>query len=306
MLSSEAALHNVTRVAANRKKIDQTIGLRARMCDAEISWQRRENFKMICYYEGTRIDVVPLEQHSWFEIERHGARKKIDGFTARSRKALLKLMASLKIEEEKLPIFITLTYPANWDSDPKKWKRDLDLFGKWLVYTYPKIAFIWKLEPQERGAPHYHLMCFNVDFIPAELVARRWYEIVGSGDLFHLKAGTETRRVRSKQGVMYYASKRYMGKECKGFGYAVGRYWGVIARKKMPVSAVMEFDLSVSAEIRFRRLVRKYLEHKGYSRCIGKFGKFTLFTNAMLDWAKAADWASEITAWLNLQRGIPF
>jgi hypothetical protein len=65
------------------------------------------------------------------------------------------------------------------------------LFGKWLRrYSKGRCGAIWKLELQDRGAPHFHLLIFGLRYLPAALLARRWYEIVGSGDVNHLSAGT--------------------------------------------------------------------------------------------------------------------
>jgi hypothetical protein len=41
---------------------------------------------------------------------------------------------------------------------------------------------IWKLEPQKRGAPHFHLLVWGIAFLHYQRLARRWFEIVGSND----------------------------------------------------------------------------------------------------------------------------
>ena len=81
---------------------------------------------------------------------------------------------------------------------------------------------IWKLEPQQRGAPHFHLLvwgiCFSASSAPCPncspiyrpplfpTAVPRWFEIVGNNDPRHLAAGTRVEAVRSRNGVMRYAS----------------------------------------------------------------------------------------------------
>jgi hypothetical protein len=215
-------------------------------------------------------------------------------------------MASLVIEEGNLPLFITLTYPRQWAAEPETWKRHLDLFGQWIRYHHKTASIIWKLEPQERGAPHYHLMVFGIPFLPAQKVAQRWFEIVGSGDPSHRKAGTETRRVNSINGVMRYASKNYMGKECHGFGMNVGRFWGVIGRKELPTSKIAEIDLPESAVIRLRRVLRKWWRKKGLRRSLPSFGKISIFSANQFDWLRLIGWAAKVEQHNNLPKNQPF
>jgi hypothetical protein len=215
-------------------------------------------------------------------------------------------MASLIIEPEKLPLFITLTCPRHWPAEPETWKKHLDLFGQWIRYHHPTSSIIWKLEPQERGAPHFHLMAFDIPFLPAQEVGQRWFEIVGSGDPAHRSAGTETRRVNSINGVMRYASKNYMGKECGAFGINVGRFWGVIGRKFLPMSKIEELQISHAPVVRLKRLVRRWWKKRGYKRPPPSFGKLTLFTENQFDWCRAIGWASNIETIDNLPKGTPF
>jgi hypothetical protein len=143
------------------------------------------------------------------------------------------------------PIFVTLTYPGEWPRDPKAWKKHLDTFGKRLLRRYPNACAIWKLEPQKRGAPHYHLIVLNVPHVDKDWLAQAWYEVVGSGDTKHLRAGTRVESIRTWRGCMAYASK-YTAKvieELPEGWEKVGRMWGIIGRKNLPI-AVVRFEVS--------------------------------------------------------------
>jgi len=109
------------------------------------------------------------------------------------------------------------------------------------------------LEYQERGAPHYHII-LGLTYVPYDYIARIWYEIVGSGDEAHLAAGTRVEAIRSRNGVLYYASK-YCAKVSGAPLEETGRVWGVVGRRHLPVDVVREGDLS---DDQLMRLIAEY------------------------------------------------
>jgi hypothetical protein len=134
-------------------------------------------------------------------------------------------------------LFVTLTYPGRWAGDWKRWKRDLDTWRRRLFHRCPRAAFVWKLEPQVRGAPHFHLIVIGVPFLAKAWLSRSWYEVVGSGDPKHLVAGTNVQQVRSHRGVKSYAAK-YTAKQQKlpeSWQDGVGRWWGVYGRARLGI-----------------------------------------------------------------------
>ena len=143
---------------------------------------------------------------------------------------------------------ITLTYPAEYPEMFTCWKKDLKYFAHQLAYKYPNAGFLWKLEPQGRGAPHFHLLVWGIPLIDREWLSLTWYKIVGSDDERHLRAGTRVEFVRTFNGVMCYAGKKYMGKECeapRNWPKNVGRYWGMYGRNNIPRSECVEVEMSV-------------------------------------------------------------
>lgn len=164
-----------------------------------------------------------------------GARRKrsaVKGFTASSQRRLRVLINSLP-DTLPVPLFATLTYPGDWPGDARQWKRHLDLMLTIISRKHGKPPIIWKLEPQERGAPHFHLAVYTEKFMGHRWLARRWYKIVGSKDRRHLRAGTSVERARSRRGSLSYMAK-YIG---KAFAAPVGwenqgRWWGVRNRPK--------------------------------------------------------------------------
>lgn len=185
-------------------------------------------------------------------------RGKITGFSAAARKRLIELLASLNRKRlDRLPLFVTLTYPRVWPDEPTVWKRHLDTWLKRLERKYERTAVIWKLEFQSRGAPHFHLLVFGPRWIDAKWLSRSWYQVVDSGDINHLKAGTKVERIRSWKGVMFYASKYLAKKTDERLPGMVGRYWGILNRDMLPFDLI-ELPLTFGQFFRLRRLLIKW------------------------------------------------
>ncbi|MEO6788383.1 MAG: hypothetical protein ABI318_19845, partial [Chthoniobacteraceae bacterium] len=151
-------------------------------------------------------------------------------------------------------------------------------------------------EPQVRGAPHFHLLLWGMDFIPHEWIARAWWETVGSNDPDHLAAGTSIERAKSARGVQAYCSKKYMGKEVTlPDGWEnVGRWWGILGRKKLPHAPRLRCTVCKAQAFKFRRLVRRFFRSKGIRpRSVASkgLGRVVVFTQQILDWGRALDWA---------------
>jgi hypothetical protein len=142
---------------------------------------------------------------------------------------MMKMVSQLRTTSVVRALFVTLTYPPIYDAANAK--RDREVFLKRLLRKYPQVAGVWRMEAQKRGAPHYHLILMGVNFIPKEWLARVWYEVVGSGNPAHLKAGTQVRRVKNYQHAVYYVAK-YLSKPSEAFDDGddglgeLGRRWG--------------------------------------------------------------------------------
>ena len=196
-----------------------------------------------------------------------GKRGRIKGFSRQSRRRLMCTIGAIR-RDAKLPNFVTLTYPDTFPTVERA-KRDIDIFFKRLERQFPQVGYIWKLEPQQRGAPHYHLLVWGCD--EGQLfrwVVNNWYEIAGDGDLNHWKfhagalKGTRpcVQQVRSFKGVWSYASK-YIGKtfEVADWGDQwTGRFWGIGNRDNIPFGKLVELSLNVRLIIQLMRYQRRF------------------------------------------------
>lgn len=160
-------------------------------------------------------------------------RGKITMLSKKSRKRLAFIVTNTRVT---LSTMITLTYPKEFPTNGMIVKRDLDAFLLWQRRFFRKPSYVWFLEFQKRGAPHIHILLdYPLPQNPDEriemfhTIARRWYEIVGSGDEKHRQAGTRCETIRKKDGASRYALKYAYKCEQKTVPLAyqnVGRFWG--------------------------------------------------------------------------------
>ena len=197
-----------------------------------------------------------------------GARGGIKGFSRNSRRRLLELIACVKRSAE-LPQFVTLTYPEKFPTVERA-KRDLKIFFQRLNRRFPEVGYIWKLEPQKRGAPHFHILVWGIDTIDLfSWTVKNWFNIAGDGDknhfLFHagVLPGSKpcVSKVRSFRGVWSYAAK-YLGKtfEVADWGSKwTGRFWGVGNRQNIPLGELQTIETDYSTVVQLMRYQRKFM-----------------------------------------------
>ena len=156
-----------------------------------------------------------------------------------------------------VPIFLTLTYGKDWPSDPAEWKKHLANFNKRLFRLNPELSDIWRLEPQKRGAPHFHLLIYKSDgkkpFVCKDWIARAWSSVLGEySNADHLKAGTRVESLKSSRGAAFYVAK-YCAKLPEDDDFPeewgrAGRLWGSGNKSKLPMAKQHEMILHSALE----------------------------------------------------------
>lgn len=181
-------------------------------------------------------------------------RSKITDFSPGSRGRLFDLFNKMELKSKV--IFITLTY-ERIDTDAETAKAQLFAFVKRLQRKAKghKLSVVWRMEFQERGAIHFHLICFELPFIPKEEIQKMWGEVSCQRRPF-----TRIEMIFSSKKIMNYVAK-YVAKvnpspELGGFnlptylaayqsehGDAIGRVWGIIGKKYLPMAELVVLEL---------------------------------------------------------------
>jgi len=213
---------------------------------------------------GIDVQIYPRDARIIVHRQRYqtpphfGKRGKITEFSDKSRNRLLFCAFNACVEWLG---FIGLTYPAEFPTDGSIVRAHRNRFLIYLRRKYPLIHFLWALEFQERGAPHIHLLVDQ--FINLQWLSETWYQIVGSGDEKHLRAGTRVEYLRGREHGASYLATSYTGKKAQKevpVEYQnVGRFWGMSRGLVVPQrTAWLELSPQAMPVVRpLRRFVEK-------------------------------------------------
>lgn len=235
-----------------------------------------------------------------------GKRGRVVGFSAASRKRLLERLARLRGGRGALPLFVTLTYPDIVDCEQAR--RNLRAWFRRVKRRYPGFGAVWRLELQERGAPHFHLLVYGVRFLPVGWIRSTWCEVIGyrGGQTVQINV----KHPRSWRGVLAYVAK-YLGKPQSGFQMAelladggagaeapalldygtylsamFGRVWGLVWSECMPFAVLHSLTLPHGDWLwRLKRCARRVWAAAGRSEA-----GFTLFREDPGAWLRLAEY----------------
>jgi hypothetical protein len=191
---------------------------------------------------------------------------------------MLRTIAQCDSQALSRSLFVTLTYPRQFPSDPGIYTRDLDTFSKRLRRTFPHSSALWKLEFQQRGAPHYHLLVMGVPFLARAWLSRAWFAVVNSGDDKHLRAGTQVQRCHSARKACAYAAK-YVAKvsDCVPVWHT-GRFWGAIGRRSLPAHR-QQWRMDRRGHARLSRVIRHLVSSRSKRTPTGGYPPGWCFAN---------------------------
>jgi len=191
-------------------------------------------------------------------------RNVITDFSAQSRGRLFELFNSLKLNRRAT--FVTLTYPTSAVNQIDA-KRHLRAFFKRInrMFNNRKISGIWRMEFQERGAIHFHVILFGLPFIHKTTVSALWAQVTQTYHPF-----TRIEGVSGHKKLTNYIAK-YVGKvngdTDDGFnsltylsayqfqqGEKIGRVWGYLNKKELPFDdkEVLELPFYFASFMAFR------------------------------------------------------
>jgi len=142
-----------------------------------------------------------------------------------SRKSQRRFQLLIRNTQHKFRFLVHLTYPAEYPVDIREAQRHLHTFLVW--YRRKGGIYVWVKEFQSRGAVHFHI-CID-QWIQKNELSNKWYEIVGSGDINHLKSGTRVEAIKNRNHAAAYMCgyfKKSTQKVVPDNVENVGRFWG--------------------------------------------------------------------------------
>jgi len=227
--------------------------------------------------------------------------RKVAGRSNKSRKRLMRHLMSVDLEslaaERKKAkysraLFVTLTYPQENGlpfTDWERGKEHLSTLRKRLERNYGLVWAVWVQEHQRSGALHFHLV-LNLSKVVnlytfRAWIAQAWFEVVGSGNPDHLKAGTSVEAVYIEQSqpgnLLSYLSKELGGSgkayQIKAFNpetgevLETGKTWGIWGREAFNEAKVIVCEFVIrgrEAWQRFKENVAATFEKSRYLRTV--------------------------------------
>jgi len=238
-------------------------------------------------------------------------------FSRKSRKRILEKCARLDLRgviKFKPIIFVTLTYAAYFPT-PAIAKNHLRAFLERIRRLSPNTSGVWRLELQERGAPHFHVIFFGLPYIPKAELQAMWGDIIGIeywdySQAFPRAPMTRIEAISNARRAMAYISK-YVAKEINPSGFnnlpylhalvhspekapKLGRVWGVFNGKCLPFAMLIVHSINVDKFASQRTLIqfKRLMAHK-WSRAnhSGRNRGASLFVDYVDCWYKAFLWS---------------
>lgn len=273
---------------------------------AKVEPQRTMGLRCTASVQVAAVAGVVNDYTSGEEDELGNDRCRPEFWSPRSRLRMMRRLASLDwrpvvaTEDELfdetgrfvagIPALVTLTYPKCWETcapSAKVAKQQLDRFFRRWDRACGPFAGVWKLEFQRRGAPHFHIFARVPMMVEHKVgrgrgarfvaepfttwLSRTWFEVVGSHDVKHLRAGTgvdyseglrcsDPRRLAAYfAGYAAVKDKAYQHRCPDAWTEGAGRWWGV--RRLETVTATVELDQAQFIEL--RRLCRGWVRGQG-------------------------------------------
>lgn len=175
-----------------------------------------------------------MEQHlnQKKKLKSKSKRGKVTEFSKKSRNRLLRMAA--KLDSGLFGLMLTFTYRENM-LDGRLAKNHLEKLALWLKRIRPNNTFIWRMEFQERGAIHFHIIALNVAYIDAKKLTAYWQKLTGDDSY------PDVQKLRSRKRVMSYISK-YIGKVTQSGTIAEDRVTdnGGITEKRLSLEEALE------------------------------------------------------------------
>lgn len=225
-------------------------------------------------------DNVKIEIENEFHRKRKKSEKRgnISEFSIKSMKRA-KWRIESAFEKEKFQYTFTLTLPFEVHDfiDGVYLKKVFNNFMTVLRQEYGSFPYVWVLEFQRNGNPHYHVACnqeFDYEYLSLiwGRVNQKLTRFLGE-DVYlkHLSAGVYFEKIRSVSGCSHYFGN-YLGKKGQKSVPVhfknVGRFWCVSS--KVEEFKVEIFSGKIKEVSRNLRNCRRLVKSRGCKSWLGK------------------------------------
>jgi hypothetical protein len=234
---------------------------------------------------------ISKKEPSRIKSANYQVRKAITGWSPKSRSNMVARFLSLDYEplfgdKTRTPAMITLTYPKDWETvvpNGQTFKRHVQALLKRFEAAYgERLAGLWKMEFQRRGAPHLHILTSLKSDLPGfrEWFSYNWADVVNHPNqterIKHEAAGTRIDEWKDLETFKAYLIAVYFSKHSSPSTSSVknyqnkapelwveagniGRFWGYWGLSP----AVAKAQISEKDAIYIKRILRRWHQAKG-------------------------------------------
>lgn len=173
----------------------------------------------------------------------------ITDMSRKSRRGLLLLLNRMSYDQRTSFVTLTFHYTPTVPQSNAAFKR----FRSWFTKRFPDAAAVWRRETQpQRGAIHFHLLIFNMPYIPQAELQDIWTRCTQED-----RSIVDIRRVKNRKHALRYVSK-YIAKLPEEVGTtslelspylqrpekkSVGRAWGWINADGLPYADAERIEI---------------------------------------------------------------
>jgi hypothetical protein len=213
--------------------------------------------------ERTRFKIYPncvkyegLKKMPYKNGQKRIPRGPISKFSKKSRFRLFETLAMINFDFPVKPVFVSLTYHHGHRLIVDDNKTHLHHFLVSLRRYDPNIQYIWRIELQKRGAPHFHLIIFpsfqavvyNEDDL-FFVISSLWHDIADPKSRAHKEYGCKSTTINNYRSACAYVSK-YLAKVPNGMEDVIqGKHWGCSRNLPFHVIGILEGNKKTGEDI---------------------------------------------------------
>jgi hypothetical protein len=195
-------------------------------------------------------------------------RSKITSFSDKSQLRIKKLFARVRMSTYSHVLFVTLTWHYGHESIEGSYYDILNVFLQRLRDNFSTIDYIWRLEFQKRGAPHFHIVLLfrsklsrHQYSVFKKWIMKSWHEIADPKSRKHEEYGCMIAIANDYKQAFFYLSKYCCKESAAAEKSYSGRRWG--KSSTLDCRYVFELNLPYAVYMFFRAAAYKVLSDTG-------------------------------------------